>query len=429
MPPPSKPLSRGLLGVLGVLGIVLCLGMAILIRIAPQWTATARGRDVAVWVLTPHVAPGDVARLDVDVYGGKRAALSSIAAIGEGIAVRQDLPGANWGGVIMSKSGDSGHATETIELRVPPTAIPGEELPLALAVEYTLAVSSGSRFSNTDRSETVGLRLSILTPGERTLRRVWSGIWPFLLFGGAVALFRWKWHGLASLMTRTGTNEAESSLAASLGTLLIAAIILWAFGGWVIFALPLVAATGFTSDWFQVGMGAVWLFAPPLLARKLAGARPSEPLRSRLRGVVIEKERAYREAPPGPKKPPSLKKLAAALQEKMGLRVKLEAGSLVARRSWRARPIRLYAADPKRVRPEELELETENTRIAIEVVLALLPLLGPVELSTVNVAITIDGTRSADELENEWGALFAKDMLAQLEAMRRALPDRLGRRL
>jgi hypothetical protein len=422
MPPPKKLFPRWLLGLLGVVGVVLCLAMALVIRIAPKWTATARGRSVAVWLLTPHVAPGDIARLDVDVYGGKRAAIRSIQVSGEGVEVRRTLKGATWGSVITSKSGDLGHASEQIELRVPASAAPGKALDLAFRVESTLAVSGRGSFMNEHDSEAVGLRLLIQSPMERSLRRVWSAIFPLGLFGAAVAMFWWRWHWLTSLLTRPDTNPEDSSLGASLATLVIAVIILWAFGGWVFFALPLVAATGFTSDWFQLAMGAVWLFAPPVLARKLAGPAPPPPMLGSLRR--LDSERAYRAPPPEPMKPPSLEKLAGVLQEGMGLRVTVEPDAIMVRRARRARPLAIYVKNPKRVRVEEIAIEAEDARLAIEVILALLPLIGPVELDLGGASIALDGTQDADALEREWAARLAEVVRARIDAMRREIQER-----
>jgi hypothetical protein len=435
MPPPTKKKAQSLpkwaLGLLAILGIVLCLGMALVIRIAPQWTATVRGRDVAIWLMTPHLAPGDIAQLDVDVYGGKRAALRSIQVSGEGVEVRRALKGATWGGVIMSRRGDSGHATEQIELRVPASAEPGQAIDLTFRVEYTLAVSGRGGFTNEREIEAVRLRLAIKSPVDRTLARLWSAAFPLGLLGVAVTLFWWKWHWFASLMTRKETTAEESSLSASLGTLFIAGMILWAFAGWVIFALPIVAATGFTSDWFQLAMGAVWIFAPPLLGRKLAGKAPPPPMLGSLRALDIEQERPYREPPPAPKKPPSLKQMAAALREGMGLRVTIEPDGIGVRRSWRARPLGIYVRNPKdvkRVMPDDIAIEAEDARLAIEVILTLVPLLGPVELELGGASIGIDGTRDADALEKEWAARLAEIVRARIDAMRREILERAAGR-
>jgi hypothetical protein len=428
MPRPSKPWPSWLLGVLGVLGLVLCLGLAIMIRVAPLWTATAKGRDVAIWLLTPHLAPGDVARVDVDVFGGKRAALRAIEVSGEGIEARRALEGATWGSVIVSTSRGGGHASEQIEVRVPESAEPGQKIDLKLRVRYTLAVSRGGGLTNEHPTEELGLRLYIKSPMERSLDRAWSAFVSLALFGVVVALYRRVWHRLASLMTRKDKNGQDSSLATSLGLLAIAGIIVSGFVGWVVFALPLASATGFTSDWFQAAMGAIWLFAPPLIGRKLAGKPPPPPLTGKLRRLDLEPERAYRAAPPAPKELPSLKTLAAEIQKSAGLRVALEAEAIEVRRARRARPLVLEVQNPKRVRPEEIAVETAEARLAMEVILALVPLLGPVELELDDTSIAIDGAKSADALEKEWEARAVEVTQARVDALRRELLDRLGRR-
>jgi hypothetical protein len=59
--------------------------------------------------------------------------------------------------------------------------------------------------------------------------------------------------------------------------------------------------------------------------------------------------------------PPSLKKLAAAIQEGMGLRVVVEPEAIIVRRARRARPLAIYVKNSKRVRVEEISIDSRPT--------------------------------------------------------------------
>lgn len=420
---------KSLLIALNILVIIACFAMALSIRFAPQWTATERSGAVAVWLWTPYLSPGDTAEFDVDVVGGKRSGINSIELTGDGLHQSWTGKGADWGGVIVSKSGDVGHSSHDISVKVPDTLNVGDTWLVKLNVEYTLAISGGGTFNNERDIDSVTLLIPIRSNSSAILGRVWSAAWPTLIFGAATVFFALAWHRLGGLLKKEPADPSEKNLYAGLGTFLIAGFISWVFFGWAYFAIPWTAATGITSAWFQFGMAALFLAGPPLLGRKFAPRPPPESMVGTLRRIHVEPERNYRQAPdPRPAKP-SLADLGKAIEQKLNLRWRIRSNQLIVGRSRWDKQLIVKVSNPKKIKPSDIEIKTPEAQLAIRACEAWLPLLGPVDLNLDFVPVTIDGSRPAEDVEKEWNQRHLDRMWEQINALRKQIDERLKARI
>lgn len=233
---------------------------------------------------------------------------------------------------------------------------------------------------------------------------------------------------MAKLMNKAPSDPGEKNLYGGLATLAIAGLIVWAFSGWAFFAIPWTAATGISSEWFQFGMAALWLFAPPLIGRKIAGEPPRAPYVGTLRRIDIEHERPYRKAPSPPQTAPSLQALGAALEKNLKLRCTIKGNRLIAGRSRFDQQLILEVSNPKKIEPSDIRLETPESLLAIQACEVFLPLLGPVDLNLAYVPVTIDGSISTEAIHADWQKRYAERMWEEINALQKELEKRFKSR-
>ncbi len=265
-----------LLRLLSILGIVVSFAALLAFELVVHWPADVRKNNVALWLYTPHVAPGDELLVGVEVWGGKKAGIERVTVSAPWERKSIEAPGKNWGSVIVSGNA-AARDEEEIALPIPADTKLGDSA-LLVDVQYVMAQGSGSSFSNEPKTEHVSLPIAIRSARDRTLGRVMSGAFALGVCLAGVLAFRALWPKLVALATMPGVfraprtqEEAETErwTMASFG-LVFPTLIGWVLAGWLLVAMPLGAAFSRHSTWLTVLAQIAWLAGAPLLGRFLA---------------------------------------------------------------------------------------------------------------------------------------------------------------
>jgi hypothetical protein len=256
---------RGFIKILaGLLGIVAVIAILARWNAISRATADVRRDDVAVWLHTPHVGPGSTLDAELQVYGGKEIGIRRVEVTGGAQPLEIAGHGEYWDGVITSEAGRTAFDAVELEIEVPPDARPGTDLELSFEVAYVRAVRLDvETFANEERTATVTVTVTVLSPGARVVAHLLSlgrSLLAFVLF---TALYVWLG---PKLLRRAepgpGDGRAESNL--DVFVFLLLAVI--GIAGYVLFAQPLMAALATSSTVLVVLAMIAWLVGPPLLA-------------------------------------------------------------------------------------------------------------------------------------------------------------------
>jgi hypothetical protein len=224
--------------------------------------------QLSVWVYTPFVAPGEPLALDAGIYGGLRAAVDQIDGSLGGQRFTHRGKGPVWGMSFVRKQNSSmARAIEPLQLRIPVDARPGDVLDLQLEVRHTLATSGAGGFRNQKALTSLTMPIQVRSPAEAVLARCWSAARAVLAFVVVFLLGRWI---VAALRGLPWAEPRPNSLG---GTLLgvggLFGLLAFGYVGYLVFALPLLAAAGWRPDclgnvlvgvWVVGLLGLIWRF-------------------------------------------------------------------------------------------------------------------------------------------------------------------------
>ena len=410
----ETPIPRWVSFVVGLAAISLCFAQLFLIRSLDIFTATVRGPGIAVWVHTPFVAPGDVAILEVGVFGGRKVGIEQVVVQGDGVSEDIAGLGKHWGGVITSKSGDVGQDSQQVLVTIPPGAPPGKPLVLHVGARATTAQSTGfAGFIDRPVEQSITVSIPVLARGDVPLQRALSGLRSLATLAIAGWIFFRLWHPVARFVRRADADREKGSLAQFLAVLAIGLLISYTMAGIVLFAYPLRHATGLLGDVWTAAFVVAWLVAPPFLGRKLAGPLPDPPRPASLRpfeAVSPAPGVGYRDddAPNRPRMA-TVAAIGKALGEIPGVRVRRAGEHIVVTRK-KARETVIITARDEEVGAGELRFRHDGAGLAIEAAHALATVLGPVELTLDGAPVVVDGSRHPDELVRDWLVAWAERM-------------------
>lgn len=423
--------SRALTVVLTIVAIAAAFTAYVFIDRISLLTATAtRGRS-AVWVNTPHVAPGDDIAIDVVVKGGKKMGIEAVIVRAGERELKVTGEGQTWGSSIMSKRSSSGQDDVELAIQVPSDARPGERMQLAVTVEWISAESDGvGSFENQRGSDTIELAVPIRTPAMRALYKLRSAGWALGILGVACVVMALLGKKLGPILS----SRDDGGNAESIGLLLIVGTMAYGFVGYGWFALPLVAATGIIGAWFVVLSVLLWIALPIYVAVKWA-KRADKFTTLHLRTVAVPDDAPYRSAPETPippdrtAEPKSVDEVIAAVRA-AGMTVKPRRKGFDIRKAGHV--LRVRVADLTRVDPRAMTIVTDHIDLNLDLAFALVPLFGAIAADTGSVgAVVIDGRRTRAEVDEEVGQrvrALAQRILDRLNATQ-PLMDALAKKL
>ncbi len=231
-------------------------------------TAQADGDDVAVWLYTPHVGPGDTLRGEIAAYGGIalgiRAARIRLGEAEETVRGR----GQHWRSSIRTKSTTSGDDSVEFALTLPADLEPGAA-ELRVDVDFVRARRSTGGFQNDSRSESLAVPLAVRTAPARIALRLWSLLRAAL---GFLAL-AWLYLRFGPGLTRDDRPGSEAEIE-GLAYLALCIAVFVGLAGYPLFAQPLMAAVGSAADALVITAMIAWVLGPPITAWRVHKARP-----------------------------------------------------------------------------------------------------------------------------------------------------------
>jgi hypothetical protein len=415
----AQPLPRWVSVLAGILGVVLCMGLVLGVRSFDMLTATARTEGMAVWVHTPFVAPGDDLTVEVEVYGGARAAIDSIAVRGEGFSTGYKGRGKDWGALIAVRAGDVGKDALTVSIKLPASVTPDRTLDLEIAALSTVAERRFGALAQYIEPRSVRVRVHVRTPAGRIQAKLLAALQALLLLALVTVAFRLLWHPVARRLLRADTQR-EQGLSQALGILAIDFAIPYVMAGIVAFAYPMRHATLLLGDAWTFAFSLVWIGLPPYVGRRLAGPRPSEPEPAVLRpaeGAPVDATGGYRET--GVRRRATIAQLQEALGKVEGAKVAVKGRDIEVR--WKKpRSLVTLRAQADEVSVAELEVEYDSLALVVEVTRALAYTLGPIELVVEELPVAFEpGMTDVEMLQRvtEW----QQRILARLSARLRRL--------
>jgi hypothetical protein len=393
-------------------------------------TATARVEGAAIWIYTPHVAPGAKVQAKIAVYGGAAIALEGVLVLaGETELARKRFSGKTWSSTLRIRwtSTSNASGSEELELTIPKSARPDEPLDAVARLLVIRAIREGDGFVNEEAEIDVPVRLLPRSEGAGFLARLLSGGQALAALLAITALWRWQLGNVIGLLRRIppGAGRELSYLGRFVALSTLASL---GYLGYALFALPLVAATDVTSTAFVLTAIFAWLVMPPVLARFLEGPA-REPLEISLTPIVktgdvaLAEPDGYRDAKPAParRRFATLDGLSAALGL-LGCKVRRFGKRLHV--STRARePVEITASSPSELTLEGLEVLAADVSAAISVAYALVKILGPLRMTIDGTAVDIDGSASRADVEQRFRRgddARAERMLARVHGV--ALP-------
>ncbi len=394
-------------------------------------TATARAGRTAVWVRTPHVAPGDTMTLDVGAKGGERIGIASVIVRAGDRELAVSGEGNTWGPSFTSRRNSEGQDDLQIQVQIPKESIPGRRLPVTIAVAWIAAESDGmGRFSNANGTDALVIDVPILTPTSRTLHRLGSAGWALLLLAAACAALAL----LGKLLGPVLRRKDDGGNAEPIALLLLVALFGYGFVGYAWFAAPLVAATHLVGLWFTVVAVVAWIAIPLYVAVKLERRRRAY-VAYRIRAIAVSEDTPYR-APPDSRllpertvEPRPLADVIAAVRA-AGLAVKPRRKGFDVRQG--GSTLQARVKDPARVSPAGLAVRSTDIELHLDLAFALVPLFGAVAAETGSFGeLVIDGRRTREEIGAELHARVrgaAQHILDRLKATQPLL-DQISKQL
>jgi hypothetical protein len=276
-----------------VIGLTLCLGGLVGIVAAAMhlgglmrypatvsegnvWSTPSDKGALSVWVSTPYVAPGDRVAVTVGVFGGIRVAVKSLDVTFGSQELHLDGQGKDWGNEIGVEKGLGefvvGSDTLEFAVQVPAEAEPGAVVPLHCEVGYVLAKRNlfGNSFSNQEGETSIEVPITVRSRWSAVLMRVLSAGQAVVLFVLAFLFLR----GTDRMMSNWGGGSGEDDLGKLVGVTVLIWVAVYAYAGYLFFALPLLAAIGYTATWFCVVLVVLWVVGPFVLFLRFPGKQP-----------------------------------------------------------------------------------------------------------------------------------------------------------
>lgn len=236
-----------------------------------RMSAAAVSEDAAVWVYTPHVAPGGRLKGEITIYGGYALGVHALDVRLGTTSVQLEGRGVHWGGSVSSDS--DGEDSVDFVVTVPADARPGAALPLELNAEYSVARGGLGGFSNARDRTSISAAFVVKTPTEALMLRTWAAARAIL----QLLLLAWIYARVGRWTSWLDERfEGDDDAAENFGYLLVCVMVYVAFAGYWAFATPLMSATGWTGTWVAAAFVITWMVVPPIVAWKWSkrGATP-----------------------------------------------------------------------------------------------------------------------------------------------------------
>jgi hypothetical protein len=268
-----------LLLVLGLAGVAFALVVLFSYKSLERSSATAstgaiwnpvgygvwRKGQLSTWVYMPYLSPGSQTTVEVGVYGGLAVAIDEVSGSFADRDFHHKGTGQRLPSTIRRKRSSSmGSAFQKFRLVVPATAQPGEVLTLRLDVRHSLAVSEGSGFKPVQATTSQAIPILIRSPGDARLARCLSVGRALLALALAFLVGRWFYRS-ARTDELFQADRSENFKTTLIGVLTVFCLMAWGYVGYLLFAVPILAAMGRASDFLGPVLVACWLIGPPLL--------------------------------------------------------------------------------------------------------------------------------------------------------------------
>ena len=346
-------------------------------------------------IVTPFVAPGDTLKLNLGYRGGKKAVIRSALLKGPGFEKIAQGNVAEWGPIISVKPSDEGVAADTVEFALPTSLVPSR-IPVELEMNSVTAEPRGDRFENVAHVTHLHFDLRIMGALERTIWRA------------GAALVAALWLAILSLVTSRHHRRpmhAPTAGRRTFGSTLFAISVTLAYGAGAafLFANALSAAFGWSGLVPEAGLVICGAGLPLLFGKRMAGPDPKEPLT----GVIAPVDRGpggYRAAARRAALPTGMEILRALEKQsvramQIGGHVIVEAGGTVHRTPNAF--VELTLATPKQSKTAQIPIRFNDSELLLDVAVALVPLIGPLELALVRTTThryVIDENTRAEEV-------------------------------
>ena len=244
---------------LGVMLVGLAVSVGILVKNVDVRNALATDVDqeAALWLFTPEVAPNGDVKLQVQVFGDKAAGIEVVKASLDGEKHSFKGSGIHWDRTLSKKSGGRDYLDVTIpagDLKA------GKDATLKPQIEYVLAqeTKDGKSFRNIAHKASFKVAIPVKeTVAGAKAASAGLGV-------GALLLWGLLWFAMPKGLKRVmGEDGYLFSVIAVLVAQLVPGMIL----GYMVFTLPLMAATGYIATWFAVVTTLFWATIPGLVLR------------------------------------------------------------------------------------------------------------------------------------------------------------------
>lgn len=327
--------------VLAIIGFVASIWLALSIRTRFDTLGSDASDDPysALYVYTPFVDPGQRASVKLFFQGGDGIDVTELHASIDGARVgtanKQETPRR------PSRRFDMGKLEIELDVLVPSEMAPGEHV---LAFD-TQARCQGSDFSRACHPTHLEAPIRVGGAAGAKVLAVLKAL------GAALFVF----FALRLGWDRTGAwlNTAEKRSGAVLAPAFIALLVVWAGASYSLFARPIGAALGTSSNALYAATIIAWLAVLPVAVRTRKRVVPTDITIATVRVLDEEPEAASEEAQPGYREPAAREKrepialdaLATILRDRYHLRYRRDDTRLVPR--WfRSAPVTFEAEAP-----------------------------------------------------------------------------------
>jgi hypothetical protein len=249
--------------VVGVAGTI-CAGLTLLLLLvmgsvfADARSESMAGPGVDVFLRTPFPVEGGKVMLDVEARGGNRAGVEHISIISSNRELASRLgKGVTWG-YSISSGHSRGSDTETVEFYVPSDLRAGEKLEMRIEVDYVVAMSHDSSFSNDRKHAAVRLDVKVHDKSGRLvaqLARVALGL-------GCFAFWFFLVWGIAKLYVKAGDEDVDHKTQELEAIGLLMGMLGGSVLGYWLFAFRIQNALELRPTIYAVMLMIVWIAGP-----------------------------------------------------------------------------------------------------------------------------------------------------------------------
>jgi hypothetical protein len=388
---------RALSFIVGGLGTIIAFATLFGMQIMGSVLADARSEHIAgpgvdVFLRTPFPQPHSELAIEVVARGGSKAGVQQLVVREEqNVLAELRGRGVTWGSTIQDK--ERGSDGEIVRFALPSRLAVGDTLHLSIEVAYVCAMTSGTQFENVPYSEHVPLDVRVYSAAESGRARV-------LLVGRGLFLFA-LWIGLVfgvAFLFATSTGPAGDGQMEGIGLLM--GLMGGGLLGYWFFARPLMAAWETSDTVWAVLLTALWVVLPLWLVWRWSKQRAKlSPYRLKASGRAAEVD---------------ARDLVSWLPTNLTVRARAE--SLTARRDKARMRVRWSG---QRFSVEQLIVEATEVRLPLELAHAVAARVGELILSpSIGPSLTVDGKRTVDEMEREYGQALLAEAQRIIDAMR-----------